>query len=99
MHPTKMHVPFWPCFIVTATYGTQSAREINVLRTFRDKKLNSTHCGRSIVAFYYNISPIIAQVISRSENMRVLIRYLLNPIIINLKKTMSISDIPGVLLV
>jgi len=81
------------CFIATAAYGTPVAKEIEVLRDFRDKKLESTHLGRQMVLFYYRTSPPIGEIISRSERMRTAVRYALYPIIDALKKKNSRNTI------
>ena len=77
------------CFIATAAYGTPMAKEIEILRDFRDKKLESTQLGRQMVLLYYRTSPPIAEIISHSERMRAAVRYTLNPIIDALKRKNS----------
>jgi hypothetical protein len=74
------------CFIATAAYGTPMAKEINILRAFRDEKLELTHLGRQLVIFYYRTSPSLAEAISYSERMRATVRYVLYPIIETLKR-------------
>ncbi|MCL6578538.1 MAG: hypothetical protein K6T73_04015 [Candidatus Bathyarchaeota archaeon] len=73
------------CFIATAAYGTPMAPEINILRKFRDKELESNDIGRCLVTLYYTLSPPIARVISRSKNMRAWIRLNLKPIVLAFK--------------
>ena len=41
------------CFIATATYGTPFAREINVLRLWRDNFLQTSSLGRLFIKVYY----------------------------------------------
>lgn len=69
-----------PCFIATAAYGTPLATEIDVLREFRDSKLNMNLIGRRLVALYYTASPPLANVIAKSERMKALVRFTLTPI-------------------
>lgn len=69
------------CFIATAAFGTPMCMEINVLRKFRDNKLNPNRLGKVLVRLYYTTSPPIANVIARSENMRALVRRNLRPIV------------------
>lgn len=69
------------CFIATAAYGTPLAGEINVLRKFRDSYLLRREWGQKFVDAYYTISPPIAKVIEKSENLRKIVRILLKPII------------------
>jgi len=77
----RQPVTYSSCFIATAAYGTPMAKEINVLRDFRDKKLESTPLGRQIVLLYYRTSPPVAETISRNEGMRAAVRCMLYPII------------------
>jgi very-short-patch-repair endonuclease len=69
------------CFIATAAYGTPMAQEINTLRRFRDLSLESNLIGRHLVTLYYNTSPPLATVITRSKNMKAFVRLSLKPII------------------
>jgi len=52
------------CLIATATYGSEMAPQVQLLREIRDNKLMSTETGSSFVTgfneFYYSFSPIIA---------------------------------------
>jgi hypothetical protein len=73
------HVP--ACFIATAAYGTSMCAEIDILREFRNEKLITNHVGRSLVNLYYTLSPPIANVISRNNYMRSLVRANLSPIV------------------
>jgi len=74
------------CFIATAAYGTPFAEEINILRSFRDKRLNNNPLGYKFVKFYYKISPGIANVISKNEFLKKIVRIALKPIIEIVKK-------------
>lgn len=74
------------CFIATAAYGTTTAEELDVLREFRDVKLESNLVGRKITDLYYFVSPPIANIIARSEKLRAFVRKCLNPIINILKR-------------
>ena len=69
------------CFIATAAYGTPLAQEIQVLRCFRDRRLDRSGLGRRIVALYYETSPPIADAISQSRLRRKIVRMLLDPIV------------------
>ncbi|MGQ9545693.1 MAG: CFI-box-CTERM domain-containing protein [Dehalococcoidia bacterium] len=70
------------CFIATAAYGTTSAKQIDVLREFRDVALLENEAGRLFVGLYYRLSPPIAGVIARSDLLRTIVRELLvDPIV------------------
>ncbi|MBA7648770.1 hypothetical protein ES703_56560 [subsurface metagenome] len=65
------------CFIATAAYGTSTAAEIDTLRAFRDEVLLENGLGSQLVAFYYDVSPPVADFISEHDVLRTLVRELL----------------------
>ncbi len=69
------------CFIATVAYGTPLAEEIEVLRQFRDQYLLTNPAGRLLVSLYYTSSPPLANLISKHEGLRAVIRMALEPII------------------
>ncbi|MCJ7575162.1 MAG: hypothetical protein MUO80_00490, partial [Dehalococcoidia bacterium] len=70
------------CFIATAAYGTPTAKQIDVLREFRDVVLLESTMGSRFVALYYQFSPPIADGIAGNEVLRTLVRELLiDPIV------------------
>jgi polyhydroxybutyrate depolymerase len=70
------------CFIATAAYGTPTAKQIDVLRAFRDDVLLKSTVGSRLVDFYYRTSPPIANFISQHSVVRTLVRELLiDPIV------------------
>ncbi|KXB02726.1 hypothetical protein AKJ45_03295 [candidate division MSBL1 archaeon SCGC-AAA261F19] len=69
------------CFIATAAYGSPLAKEINVLRRFRDSYLVHREWGRKAISIYYALSPPIAKIIERSESLKKLVRAFLTPIV------------------
>ena len=65
------------CFIATAVYGTPMCPEIDILRKFRDTKLLDNIFGETFVKCYYKTSPPIADIISKTEDLRKMIRTLM----------------------
>jgi len=74
--------PYVPgCFIATAAYGTPMAKEIEVLRQFRDKYLLTNPVGEALVNFYYRVSPPIAEFITDHPTLKPVVRAGLAPAI------------------
>ncbi len=69
------------CFIATAAFGTSMVSEIDVLRSFRDKKMLTSRFGRKIAKLYYQISPPIAGAIASSKISRKTVRTFLKPVV------------------
>jgi hypothetical protein len=79
-HPSETPQP--PCFIASAAYGTNTAKEIDILREFRDTVLLHNSLGARLVPLYYRGSPPIASFISQYEVLTRLVRLgFLDPIV------------------
>jgi hypothetical protein len=68
------------------------AEEINPLRRFRDEDMEPNLLGRHLVTLYYDVSPPLARVIARSENMKAFVRLNLKPIIRSLESRSNQKD-------
>ena len=73
------------CFIATAAYGSYLAPEVRELRRFRDRFLMTNRAGRAFVAWYYRVSPPLAENIAQSSLTRWLVRLSLTPIVYSVK--------------
>jgi hypothetical protein len=62
------------CFIASAAYGTPMAKEIEILREFRDKYLMTNPVGKGLVEFYYKVSPPIAEFITGHPTLKPIVR-------------------------
>ena len=62
------------CFIATAAYGTPMAKEIQILREFRDEYLLTNPLGQSLVGLYYKVSPPIAEFITEHPSLKQMVR-------------------------
>jgi len=62
------------CFIATAAYGTDTAKQLDILREFRDTVLLPNSLGAKFVSFYYRTSPPLADFISQHEVLRTVVR-------------------------
>jgi len=62
------------CFIATACYGDYNAKEVLLLRNYRDKVLQPNPLGRLFIKLYYLLSPAFANAIARSDKAKRFIR-------------------------
>ncbi len=77
------------CFIATATYGSASAREVETLRAYRERRLRPTWLGRLLIRVYERVSPAIARWVGRSELRRRVVRTLLNPAVKHAERSLG----------
>jgi len=69
------------CFIATAAFGSYAEPHVMILRDFRDRILMPNMLGRALVSSYYRVSPTIADFISQSEPCKMIVRWVLLPLI------------------
>jgi len=69
------------CFVATAAYGSLMANDVELLRHFRDSKLQTTALGELAVETYYTFGPAVAGVVGESDLLRTSARDFLRPII------------------
>ncbi|CAK8722717.1 MAG: delta-60 repeat domain-containing protein [Candidatus Electronema aureum] len=69
------------CFIATAAFGSVFDPAVQILRDFRDQFMSGNAVSRSLINFYYQHSPSIADVISQHNTLRFAVRMLLLPVI------------------
>jgi|MudIll2142460700_1097286.scaffolds.fasta_scaffold50600_1 hypothetical protein len=69
------------CFIATAAFGSYMEPHVMILREFRDQVLSGNPLGRSFVFFYYKVSPPIANFISQHDALKMLVRWILLPVV------------------
>src|SRR6266850_1004063 len=70
------------CLVATAAFGSPLAREVSVLRAFRDHILVRSAAGRALVKVYYRISPPVARAIAGHEALKAVTRAALRPAIV-----------------
>ncbi len=69
------------CFIATAAFGSPLAREVQTLRRFRDRYLQTNAPGRLFIAGYVRLSPPLAHLIRQHDTLRSGTRLALHPAI------------------
>jgi streptogramin lyase len=84
-HQIMLKVGISPCVIATATFGSELAREVQFLRSFRDQQIMNTFAGSNFMvafnAWYYSFSPAIAQYEYSHATVRTMIKVALYPLI------------------
>lgn len=73
------------CIIATATYGSELAPEVQLLRNFRDNGIMKTQAGSSFMlafnAWYYSFSPNVATYIANHWVERTIMKGVLYPLV------------------
>jgi hypothetical protein len=69
------------CCIATAAYGSPMAKELEILRDFRDEYLMTNVVGRALVDVYYRVSPPIAEFITEHPSLKPIVRAGLLPVV------------------
>jgi len=84
------------CFIATATYDTPSAKEVELLRDFRDQYLLTNPVGEKLTSLYYKCSPPIADFIDEHPAMKPSLRVGLFPAVAVSNMAVSTSFTGGI---
>ena len=69
------------CFIATAAYGSYAAPCVMILRKIRDRFLLTNSIGKNLVSLYYKYSPPIADFIANHDNIKIVVRLSLLPLV------------------
>lgn len=69
------------CFKATAAFGSLLESQINILRAFLDPFLLRNTAGKTFWELYNTYSHPLAHFIARHDNLRVIVRFSLLPII------------------
>ena len=84
------------CFIATAAYGGLDP-DVEALRRFRDDRLLTNIAGRTLVSFYYTISPPVANIIRSYEPLRTVVRFALIPVVYAVKYPLALLLFLGII--
>jgi hypothetical protein len=74
------------CFIATATYGTANDYRVKELRYFRDNLLLKNSFGKDVIYLYYKVSPSVAKLVEKSSSIRQVIKCILYPVNVFIKR-------------
>ena len=84
-HQITISVHVSPCLIATATFGSELAPQVQLLRDFRDQQVLQTFAGSNFMSmfnsWYYSFSPAVAQYETGHSMARDTGRILLYPLI------------------
>lgn len=68
------------CFIATAAHGSNMQNDVELLRDFRDQRLQTSAFGRALVRLYYSVSPPLAQTLQHHAELKPVVRAALSPV-------------------
>ncbi len=83
-----------PCFVATAAYGTPMARQVRLLRRFRDRFLAPNAPGRTLIRLYYRFGPIAARWIAERPRARAAVRAMLRPVLAGVRRILGEDEVP-----
>ena len=97
-HQVTLEVNVSPCLIATASFGSSSAPEVQLLRNFRDNQVMPTFAGSMFMSvfnsWYYSFSPNVALYENSHPTARNAIRMSLYPLIMILRLgSMTFSEL------
>lgn len=76
------------CLIATATYGSELAPQVQLLREIRDNTVFATHSGTSFMSafntFYYSFSPLVADFERQNPVFKETVKIAITPLITTL---------------
>jgi len=67
------------CCVATASCGNPTAKEIQILREFRDEYMLTSPVGKALVEFYYTVSPPMAEFVTEHPSLKPVVRAGLMP--------------------
>jgi len=84
-HQITLSIHVSPCLIATATFGSELAPQVQILRDFRDQQVLRTFAGSNFMymfnSWYYSFSPAVARYEIDNPPARYTARVLLYPLI------------------
>ncbi|MCM8769662.1 MAG: hypothetical protein NC911_08370 [Candidatus Omnitrophica bacterium] len=87
------------CFIATAAFGSPLAKQINLLRRFRDEILLENLFGKKFVSWYYRHGPAAAGYLEHHPLLKPMVRACLYPLIVAAWLCLNSLLWPGILLI
>ncbi len=83
------------CLIATATYGSEMAPQVQMLREIRDNQLMATESGKSFItsfnSFYYSFSPAVADLERQNPAFKEAVKIALTPLLLSLSLLQNVD--------